>query len=142
MSRIGVPSRRSAPSTWMMGPASPCSMLSIFTQVRPIGLGLKGLRVAKTPTRSVPPRRGGRTVGDQLSLAPALFAVALSVAMSAAVPPGVPFSNCQMSHRWLKLSSPATAASSANSGSNTIEPCRCGAKKLLRGMPNFCGRSV
>ena len=30
----------------------------------------------------------------------------------------------------------------ANTGSKTMRPCRWGAKKLLRGMPNFCGRSV
>ena len=36
-----------------------------FTQERPMGLGRKGERVAKTPRRVLPPNRGGRTVGDQ-----------------------------------------------------------------------------
>ncbi|VWL99243.1 Uncharacterised protein [Collinsella intestinalis] len=107
-----------------------------------MGLGRKGLRVAKTPRRSEPPRRGGRTVGVHFAVVPGLLAVAASTAISAAVPPGVPFSNSQSSHRWLNSSKPATACGSANSGSNTMRPCRCGAKKLLRGMPNFCGRSV
>ena len=106
------------------------------------GLGRKGLRVAKTPRRSEPPRRGGRTVGVHFAVVPGLLAVAASTAISAAVPPGVPFSNSQSSHRWLNSSKPATACGSASSGSNTMRPCRCGAKKLLRGMPNFCGRSV
>ena len=32
-----------------------------------MGLGRKGERVANTPMRAFPPRRGGRTVGDQFS---------------------------------------------------------------------------
>ena len=32
-----------------------------------MGFGRKGERVANTPTRSLPPRRGGRTVADQPS---------------------------------------------------------------------------
>ena len=33
-----------------------------------MGLGRNGERVANTPRRVLPPRRGGRTVGDQLLL--------------------------------------------------------------------------
>ena len=64
MSKMGVLSRKSAPKMWTIGPFSVCSMWSSFTQVSPSGFGRKGLRVAKTPTRSTPPKRGGRTVGD------------------------------------------------------------------------------
>lgn len=72
----------------------------------------------------------------------ALSRALASSSMSLAVPPGNPFSNCQISQRCENPSSPVTAAFSANSGSKIIRPCRCGARKLLRGMPNFCGRSV
>lgn len=40
-------------------------MPSKRTTERPSELGLKGERLAKTPTRVFPPRRGGRTVGFQ-----------------------------------------------------------------------------
>lgn len=64
----GVPSIRSAPRTMSTGPTSGrCSMASSFTLESPRGFGRKGERVANTPTRVLPPRRGGRTVGDQLS---------------------------------------------------------------------------
>ena len=107
-----------------------------------MGLGRKGLRVANTPMRLVPPSRGGLTVGYHFSEVPRLFSVCTSLAISAAEPPGVPFSNCQMSHRYVKPSIPSTAEFRANSGSKTMVPCRCGARKLFRGMPNFCGMSV
>ena len=142
MSRIGVPSRKSAPSTCNTGPSSVISTRSSFTQLKPSGLGLKGLRVANTPTRSTPPSRGGRTVGDHLSFVPCLWGVAESWAMSSAVPPVTPFSNCQINHKCVKLSIPATADSKAYSGSNMMRPCKWGARKLLRGIPNFYGRSV
>ena len=32
-----------------------------------MGFGRKGERVANTPMRTLPPSRGGRTVGDQVS---------------------------------------------------------------------------
>jgi len=38
---------------------------SSFTADRPMGLGRKVERVANTPSRRLPPRRGGRTVGCQ-----------------------------------------------------------------------------
>ena len=66
MSKMGVPSIKSAPNTCSTGP----SFLSIAisrscTEDKPMGLGRKGERVANTPMRVLPPRRGGRTVGDQ-----------------------------------------------------------------------------
>ena len=134
MSKMGVPSRRSAPNTWTIGPSSVSSTWSILTQVNPMGLGRNGLRVANTPMRSDPPKRGGLTVGDHFVFVPLLSLVAASAAMSCAVPPGVPFSNSQSSHACEKPSSPATALFSANSGSKTMRPCKCGARKLLRGM--------
>ena len=52
MSRMGVPSTRSAPRTWSTGPkASVYAMWSSRTEERPMGLGRKGERLAKTPTR-------------------------------------------------------------------------------------------
>ena len=62
---MGVPSIRSAPDTYSAGPSGPWSSTpSSFTQDSPRGLGRLGERVAKTPTRSLPPSRGGRTVAD------------------------------------------------------------------------------
>lgn len=107
-----------------------------------MGLGRKGLRVANTPMRLAPPSRGGLTVGYHFSEVPRLFSVCTSLAISTAVPPGVPFSNSQMSHRYVKPSIPSTAEFRANSGSKMMVPCKCGARKLFRGMPNFCGISV
>ena len=43
-----------------------------------VGLGRNGLRVANTPTRSAPPKRGGRTVFDHLALVPDLSCVLAS----------------------------------------------------------------
>ena len=52
----------------VVGPMSGrCSMPSRRTLERPKGLGRNGDRVANTPMRVLPPRRGGRKVGDQLS---------------------------------------------------------------------------
>ena len=81
-------------------------------------------------------------MGRQPRLATPAVAPAESAATSDAAPPARPFSNCQMSHRCENSSSPATAAALANSGSKRISPRRCGASDPLRGMPNFCGRSV
>lgn len=50
----------SAPS--LRGRAGGEAVAINFTQDNPIGLGRNGERVAKTPRRSLPPRRGGRTV--------------------------------------------------------------------------------
>lgn len=66
---------------------------------KPDGIRRNGLRVAKTPTRSAPPRRGGRTVFDHLALVPDLSCDLASAAMSLAMPPGVPFSKRHNSHR-------------------------------------------
>ena len=67
MSKIGVPSIRSAPDTWSTGPrAGSSSTRSSRTEDRPRALGRKGDRVANTPMRVLPPSRGGRTVGRQL----------------------------------------------------------------------------
>ena len=48
-----------------MGPEDVSSIASSFTLERPRGFGRNGERVAKTPRRSFPPSRGGRTSGDQ-----------------------------------------------------------------------------
>ena len=57
---------------------------------RPRELGRKGERVAKTPMRALPPRRGGRTVGEKPSVRAS--------------------ENCQISQRWLKPSIPRRAS--------------------------------
>lgn len=62
---MSVPSIRSAPFTYITGPkTASCSILSRRTQESPRLLGRKGERVAKTPRRVLPPKRGGRTVRD------------------------------------------------------------------------------
>ena len=55
-----------------------------------MGLGRKGERVAKTPIRVLPPNRGGRTVGDQVSR--------------------MARSKTQMSQMWEKSSKPRRAS--------------------------------
>lgn len=56
------------------------------TQESPSAFGRKGERVANTPMRALPPRRGGRTVGDQLSRTAS--------------------ENCHITQMWEKPSSP------------------------------------
>ena len=86
-----------------------------------MAFGRNGERVAKTPTRSLPPRRGGRTVGDHVSRTAA--------------------ENCQMSHRCEKPSMPRSASGFRYSGSKTIFARSAGTSPLWRGMPNFSGKS-
>ena len=123
MSYIGVPSMRSAPATRRTVPSpSRFSMPSSFTQLSPSAFGRKGERVANTPSRVFPPRRGGRTVGDQSSRT---------------------FSeNCHISHRWLKSSIPRSASSLRYSGSKTIRLSSSLTIPACRGMPNFVGKSL
>ena len=91
MSRMGVPSTRSAPDTISAGPSGVShSTPSSLTQDSPMGLGRKGERLANTPTRRLPPSRGGRTVGDQ--------------------PACLLWENSQISHRWEKPSMPRRAS--------------------------------
>ena len=93
--------------------------LSSLTADSPMGLGRYGARVAKTPMRTLPPRRGGRTVGLQPSLRFSL--------------------NIQSSHRWEKPSSPRTDSGFRNCGSNTSRARAPGTSPLWRGTPNFSG---
>ena len=85
-------------------------------------MGRVGERVAKTPSRALPPSRGGRTVGDHFSR--------------------TDWENCQISQMWEKPSSPRTASGIRNSGSNTIRARSCGTRPLCRGMPNFEEKSL
>ena len=97
-------------------------MSSRRTHDRPIGFGRNGERVANTPMRTLPPRRGGRTVGDQSART---------------------FSeNSQMSQMCENASSPRTASRLRNSGSNTISACKLPTTPLWRGMPNFVAKSL
>ena len=63
---------------------------SSFTADSPSGFGRNGEREAKTPTRALPPKRGGRTVGDQPLPADA--------------------ENAQISQIWEKPSNPRNAS--------------------------------
>ena len=120
---MGVPSIRSAPRTSSTGPCcGRYSMPSSRTLDKPRGLGRKGDRVANTPTRVLPPSRGGRTVGDQLSRTTP--------------------ENCHTSQMWLNCSSPRTASGVRYSGVKMISPRRLSTSPLCRGMPNFVGKSV
>ena len=86
-----MPSIKSAPSTSSTVPNSgSVRIASSRTQLRPMGLGRKGERVAKTPMRVLPPSLGGRTVGDQASRAAS--------------------ENSQISQMWEKPSSPRKAS--------------------------------
>ena len=117
MSNIGVPFIISAPETKRTSPRSRvCSIPSSFTQLSPKEFGRKGERVANTPKRVFPPRRGGLTVG--LNFLPS------------------DSENCQMSQRWLNCSMPLRASFARNSGSNTIFET-AEQSPLCRGMPNF-----
>ena len=97
-------------------------MSSRRTHDRPIGFGRNGERVANTPMRTLPPRRGGRTVGDQSART---------------------FSeNSQMSQMCENASSPRTASRLRNSGSKIISACRLSTTPLWRGTPNFVAKSL
>ena len=87
-----------------------------------MAFGRNGERVANTPMRSLPPSRGGRTVGDQSSRTAS--------------------ENCQMSHRWEKPSMPRRASALRYSGSNTMRARRASTSPLWRGTPNFVLKSL
>ena len=93
------------------------------------GLGRKGLRVAKTPRTLGGPPGGAGARWESTSPWRRACSASHPPRISAAAHPGVPFSTT--ASRWLNSSKPATACGSANSGSNTMRPCRCGAKKLF-----------
>ena len=123
MSKIGVPSIKSAPPTCRTVPNSRvCSTPRRRTLDSPRLLGRKGERVAKTPIRVFPPSLGGRTVGDQ--------------------PCRTASENCQMSHRWEKSSMPRRASELRNSGSKTMVERRASTSPLCRGMPNLVAKSL
>ena len=87
-----------------------------------MGLGRKGDRVAKTPMRMLPPSRGGRTVGDQVSR--------------------TALEKDQISHRWENPSSPRRASGFRYSGSKTMAERSSGTSPLCRGMPNLLGKAL
>ena len=122
MSKMGVPSIRSAPATRRIFPSRLSSMPSSRTQDSPSALGRKGERVANTPMRVLPPSLGGRTVGDQSAL--------------------TAWENCQMSQIWEKPSRPRRASGSLYSGSNTIWASSSSTIPACRGMPNLVGKSL
>ena len=87
-----------------------------------MGFGRKGEREANTPTRVLPPSRGGRTVGDQ---------------PDCKLP-----ENCQISQRCEKSSSPRKNSSRRNSGSITTRDKASPRILLWRGMPNLVSKSL
>jgi len=87
-----------------------------------MGLGRKGDRVANTPLRTLPPKRGGLTVGDHSSR--------------------LASENSQMSHRCENSSNPLTASGLRYSGSNTMVPLSDSMMPLCLGIPNLVGNSV
>ena len=87
-----------------------------------MGLGRKGERVANTPMRTLPPSRGGRTVGDQ--------------------PASTFWENPHTSQMWVKPSRPRKASRTRYSGANTTRARRASTRPLCRGMPNFSEKSL
>ncbi|CRZ53708.1 Uncharacterised protein [Vibrio cholerae] len=86
-------------------------MLTPFnsTADMPIPLGRKVAREAKTPTRSLPPRRGGRTVGFQ--------------------PAARFWSNKNSSQTWLNCSMPRMDSAQLHSPSNLTLAVALGTKR-------------
>ena len=123
MSNTGVPSMRSAPDRHRTGPSfASCRTPVRTTQDMPSGFGRNGERVANTPRRVLPPRRGGRTVGAHEARRLA--------------------ENSQMSHRRSKPSMPRRASGLRNSGVKISSERSSGTTPLWRGMPNFPGNSL
>ena len=122
---MGVPSIRSAPLTSRTGPSGVLGeILMRRTEDNPIWLGRKGLRVAHTPMRLLPPSRGGRTVG--LHPSPSLWASLKS----------------QSSQMCENPSNPRKASALRYSGSKMIRPVNSLTRPLWRGTPNLVLKSV
>lgn len=85
-------------------------------------LGRNGDRVAKTPMRLLPPRRGGRTVGDQVSLCAS--------------------EKSHISHICEKSSSPRNASLTLYSLLKTIRLRMCVMMPLCLGTPNLVSKSL
>ena len=123
MSYIGVPFIRSAPETVITSPKpSRCSIRTNFTQESARLFGRYGERVAKTPTRSLPPSLGGRTVGDQSLLRAS--------------------EKLQISQICEKSLIPLKASETRYSGVKTISERSEFANPLCLGTPNFVLRSL
>ena len=61
---MGVPSSKSMPASNKLSCPFLYSIPSSFTALIPIAFGLNVARVANTPFRSFPPKRGGRTMAE------------------------------------------------------------------------------
>ena len=85
-----------------------------------MGLGRKGERVANTPFRSLPPRRGGRTVAYQEERDD--------------------WENSQISQICENSSSPRRASGLRNSGSKTMADFKEVTMPLCLGIPNLLGK--
>ena len=82
-----------------------------------MGLGLKGDRVANTPTWVFPPSLGGSTVGDHSSR--------------------IARENCHSSQIWENSSSPITAWGFRYLGSKIIRPFSSSTSPLCLGISEF-----
>ena len=87
------------------------------TEESPMGLGRCGEREAKTPTRVLPPRRGGRTVGEELVA-----------------------EDCHIIHIKSNPSRPLIASGVRKGFSNIIVPGISLTTPAWRGMPNLVGK--
>src|SRR5574344_898950 len=118
MSIIGVPSIISTPLTISLGPSGEVNSIdSNLTQESPMGLGLKGERVANTPIRTLPPSLGGRTVGVHPEI-------------SESDPLRIAFENFHNSQMCENPSNPRKASALAYSFSKVITPERDSIKPL------------
>ena len=97
-------------------------MPSRRTSERPRLLGRKVERLAKTPTRRLPPRRGGRTVGFQ--------------------PCPVVAWKPKINHRWENPSIPRMISGLRKDSWKTTCPHALGHKPGWRGTPNFPPKHV
>ena len=106
----------------MTGPRGVDSSIRVMrTDESPIGLGRKGERVAKTPMRRFPPRRGGRTVGDHS------WRWASEKSHNSQI--------CE------KPSNPRNDSTFRKSGSKTMRLSTASISPLWRGTPNFVSKS-
>ena len=141
---MGVPSNKSAPETTNTNPFSfVSSTRSNRTLVNPIGLGRKGERVANTPIRLLPPKRGGRTVGDQDNVLEVSDILEVSRVVATLMVLEFPTSeNPHNNHKWEYSSTPRNASRTRYAGANIIRVSIHESSRLWRGIPNFCEKPL
>ena len=113
--------RGAAPINWAMLNGDAETGVSIMYMAEELDAG-DVIRVAKTPILRFPPRRGGRTVGDQ--------------------PSRLAWENSHSSQMCENSSSPRTASGLRKSGSKTTLAFSASTSPLWRGIPNLDGKSL